>query len=115
MGFNSGFKGLTYRSRKAIHVLSLAVCFKYICRSEGITLHIFLMWTPHVGMAQPHVAAALTYEKSSLCPKYRRLCGPQPGLDVLRCNISVPAENAIVIPRQLKRRTNSIFLRLEFA
>jgi hypothetical protein len=45
------------------------------CGIGGITLHTFLTWTPYVDVAQLHVAAALTSDKSSLCPKYRRMCG----------------------------------------
>jgi aromatic ring-opening dioxygenase LigB subunit len=37
--------------------------------------HTFLTWTPHVVVAQHHVAVALNYEKSSLCPNDSRLCG----------------------------------------
>jgi hypothetical protein len=46
-----------------------------MCGVAGITLYIFLTWTPYVDVAQPHVAAALTSDNSSLCPKYSRLCG----------------------------------------
>ena len=35
-----------------------------------------LTWTPYVDVAQPHVQSDLTSDKSSLCPKDRRLWRP---------------------------------------
>ena len=39
------------------------------------TTHILNVHTQLV-VAQPNVATDLIYEMSSVCPKYRRLCGP---------------------------------------
>jgi hypothetical protein len=46
--------------------------------SAGVAPHTLLTWTPHVGVAQPHVATALTYDKISLCPNVQ-MCGPHTG------------------------------------
>jgi len=57
---------------------------KGICGSEGKTLHIFSTLAPHVDVSQPHVAAALTYEKISRVQKTEDCVDLIPDLDVVR-------------------------------
>jgi len=48
-------------SRKgAPYIYDSRLRVKDLCGSESVTPHMFLMWTPYEGVAQPQVAAALT-------------------------------------------------------
>jgi len=77
----------------------------YVGGSGSITPYTLLNWAPNVRVAQPHVTAPLISDKSSLCPKDRRLGGPHIGS--CGCAVKVFCSCSEYIPDSLLNKPKS--------